>query len=85
LKQLAARSTLFFILLVKTLSPQANEVGLSYSSDSNSTQGNSLNLGFDVDEQTQLYIGGGESVIKDSSGEITTTNFNLGLNGGGYK
>ncbi len=71
----------FFLILLPLFSVQASEMELGYSSDSNNTQDSSLNLGFDITEQTQLYMGGGESVIKDSSGEITTTSYNIGLNG----
>lgn len=75
------RLALLLILLLKALTPQANEIGLSYSNDSNSTQSSLLDISFDMGEQTQLYMGGGESIIKDSSGEITTTSYNIGLGG----
>ena len=72
---------LVFILFLTVLTAQASEIGLSYSSDSNNTQSNLIDISFDANEQTQLYLGGGESVIKDNSGEITVTSYNIGLSG----
>ncbi len=79
MKQPAIHLTLFLTLTLHTFTTQAGEAGLSYSSDSNSTQSSLLNVSFNATAQTQLYLGGGESVIKDDSGEITVTSYNIGL------
>ncbi len=81
MKHPAVHLTLLFILFLNTLTIHAGEIGLSYSSDSNSTQNSLLDISFDAGEQTQLYLGVGESVIKDDSGEITVTSYNIGLSG----
>ncbi|VAW94099.1 hypothetical protein MNBD_GAMMA23-2168 [hydrothermal vent metagenome] len=79
MKQQAVRVTIFYLLFLSPLAIRAGEIGLSYSSDSNSTQSSSLDISVDATEQTQLYLGAGESVIKDDSGEITVASYNIGL------
>lgn len=79
MKQPAIHLILFLTLTLNTFNTQAGEAGLSYSSDSNNTQSSLLNVSFNTTKQTQLYLGGGESVIKDDNGEITVTSYNLGL------
>ncbi len=81
MKQHAVHLILLLTLVLNPLTAQAGETGISYSSDSNSTQSSLFNVNFNATEQTQLYLGFGESVIKDDSGEITVTSYNIGLNG----
>ncbi len=80
MKQHAVHLILLLTLVLNPLTAQAGETGISYSSDSNSTQSSLFNVNFNATEQTQLYLGFGESAIKDDSGEITVTSYNIGLN-----
>ena len=69
-------------LLFTTMSESfASSFTLSGSSDSADSESHYIDVSIDINKQHNFYIGSGESTIKDTSGEIKTTNYNFGFSG----